>query len=33
MIFMPMGWDDVPEMRPLTGLVLIHQIYEYGEPR
>jgi hypothetical protein len=35
MIFVKsMGWDDVSELRPPTGILLILQvIYEYGAPR
>jgi hypothetical protein len=33
-LFMSMGWDDVSELRPQTGLLFIPQvIYENGEPR
>jgi hypothetical protein len=31
---MSMGWEDVFELQPPTGLLFIHHtIYEYGEPR
>jgi hypothetical protein len=33
-LFMSMRWDDVSELRPRTGLLLIPQvIYEHGELR
>jgi hypothetical protein len=33
-MFMSMGWDDISELRPPTGLLFIPQMtYEYGELR
>jgi hypothetical protein len=34
MLFMSMGWDDVSELWPPTGLLFISQaINEYGQPQ
>jgi hypothetical protein len=33
LLFMSMGRDYISELQPLTGLLFIPQIYEYGEPR
>jgi hypothetical protein len=34
LLFMSMGWDDVSELQPPTGLLFIPQvIYEHGERR